>query len=81
MNIGELTESLCAVSVFRADLTGAMIVLSLTESGFATCSVSTACGSEASRNVPEPAKTYAKALRVVSIASRLRRLAGTDTSR
>src|ERR1051326_4871263 len=45
------------------------------------CSVSTPRGSEASRNVPEPANTYANAWFVVSTASRLRAPGGTDTSR
>ena len=39
------------------------------------------CGADASRNVPEPAKTYANAWFVRSTASRLRRPGGTDTSR
>src|SRR5262249_31955984 len=46
-----------------------------------TCSVSTPCGSDASRNVPEPAKTYANALFVVSTCRRFLWPGGTDTSR
>ena len=45
-----------------------------------TCSVSTACGSDASRNVPEPAKTYANALLARSTAIRFCLPGGTDTS-
>src|SRR5687767_2560523 len=44
-------------------------------------SLRTARGSDASRNVPDPAKTYANACRELSTASRFRLPGGTDTSR
>src|SRR5579863_8243818 len=46
-----------------------------------TPSVGTASGPDALQNFPDPAKTYAKAWRVVSTGSVFRLPGGTDTSR
>src|SRR5258707_1241491 len=45
-----------------------------------TLSVGTASGPEALQNFPDPAKTYAKAWRVVSTGRDFRLPGGTDTS-
>src|SRR5437867_1944823 len=45
-----------------------------------TPSVGTASGPDALQNLPEPAKTYAKALRVVSTGNVFRLPGGTETS-
>src|SRR5215831_12645448 len=46
-----------------------------------TGSVGTASGSDALQNFPEPAKTYAKAWRVVLTGNAFRRPGATETSR
>src|ERR1035437_7756418 len=70
------------ISSPRSNSTSEWFATSYTGAAFGSSpdSVSTACGSDASRNVPDPANTYANAFRVVSTFSRFRLPGATETS-